>query len=114
MFSQRVAFKAMHQPFKADIVYSGTSVCVLLTSFCLGAKVFYKSSVSLSKASDRIESIFFPVDTPRSTDIHFLAECHTKSARELDNEKTFRATCLVNRPSRISNESRLIFCSGHT
>ena len=72
-----------------------------MTSFCLGAKVFYKSSVSLSKASDRIESIFFPVDTTRSTDIHFLAECHTKSARELDNEKTFRATCLVNRLSRI-------------
>ena len=108
MFSQRVAFKAMHQPLplsKPILFIQELSLCTFDRVFA-SRKVFYKSSVSLSKAD---------LTSPRySTDIHFLAECHTKSARELDNEKTFRATCLVNRPSRISNESRLIFCSGHT
>ena len=95
MFSQRVAFKAMHQPLplsKPILFIQELSLCTFDRVFA-SRKVFYKSSVSLSKAD---------LTSPRySTDIHFLAECHTKSARELDNEKTFRATCLVNRLSRI-------------
>ena len=97
----------MHQPLplsKPILFIQELSLCTFDRVFA-SRKVFYKSSVSLSKAD---------LTSPRySTDIHFLAECHTKSARELDNEKTFRATCLVNRLSRIRT-SPDFFCSGHT
>ena len=103
MFSQRVAFKAMHQPLplsKPILFIQELSLCTFDRVFA-SRKVFYKSSVSLSKAD---------LTSPRySTDIHFLAECHTKSARELDNEKTFRATCLVNRLSRIRTSPDFFF-----